>query len=121
MFARIVAQQLDVVMLQFVYGDLMLINAGIGRRVRLLVSWVTLGCPSSDRYSIRTYGWVCTDLKVLLDSEIDWSQVPVGDPRRQAFYLVQEIHDCIKMYLRQDASTQFDEYGCCQGIQNEWR
>lgn len=102
MFARIVDRQLDVVLLQFVFGDLMLINPGIGRRVRLLVSWVTMGCPSEQRDTIQTYGWVCVDLQVLLDSEIDWSQVPKGDPRRESFFLIEDIHEAIRRYLRFD-------------------
>lgn len=105
MFTNLVEKQLDIILLQFVFGDLMVMHPGIGRRVRLLVSWVTMGCPSSDRNTIQTYGWVCTDLKVFLDREINWSDVPLGDPRFRSFALIEEIHSSIHVYLYMKEDT----------------
>lgn len=113
MFSKIVAKQLDVVYLQFVFGDLMILNPGIGRRVRLLVSWVTNGCPSDDRNAVQTYGWVCVDLKVFLDKEINWSQVSHGDPQFDYFFLIEEIDSAIKDYLSYKAESVSDNSCKC--------
>lgn len=100
MFDKIYDRRLDVIMLQFVFGDLMVISPSIGRRVRLLVSWVTMGCPTEDLNAVQTYSWVCTDLAVLLDRELDWNRIPTGDPQRLAFALVEEINDTIRAHLK---------------------